>query len=95
MLKYKWYTFAGKSINVTECEIDDEDLLKYLNYKIGTRGIFSPHDDYEYAGQICKIVDYIKYSEDDWCYNVKFNNCYEQRIYEEEFELIEDFGVNL
>lgn len=88
MAKYKLYTFVNENLNITEHEINDDELLKYFNYKIGVKFRFTPCDDCEYAGQICEIVDYVKYDEDDWCYNVKFNNGQEQRIYESELELI-------
>lgn len=88
MVKYKLYAFIGELVNITECEINNEDLLKYLNYKIGTRCIFTPYDDYKYAGQECEVIEYVKYGEDDWCYNVKFRDEYTQRIYEGELELV-------
>lgn len=88
MIKYKLYIFVSETINITECEIDDKDLLDYLNYKIGEKCIFSPYDDYEHAGQECEIIEYVKYGGNDWCYNVKFSDGFTQRIYEDELELI-------
>lgn len=93
MINYKLYAFVGESIKITEYEIDEKDLLEYLNYKIGAKCIFSPYDEYKHAGQKCQIIDYVNYFDgaddgDDWCYNVIFADGHTQRIYEGELELI-------
>lgn len=90
MVKYKLYTFIGESINITECEIDNNELLENLSYKIGQKFIFTPYEYYEHVGQECEIIDYVRYEdgEDDWCYNVRFDDGHTQRIYEDELEII-------